>query len=292
MFVNAEGTTPLDQNEIEGLKFKHITTRGELDELEQANITQGLRWLGRRRNSDVLTDGFVRALHKRLFGDVWTWAGTYRIREKSIGIDPLQISVQFHQLLGNAQHWAEQATYDPLEAAARFHHRMVQIHHSLTATGDMRVSRLMCIWKNTSNMPRSSGRAASIFRPTMIGARPISLLCVPQTQAISSHCSPLLAHKRTEDKEMGRCRSGGGSIPARPGRLPGDPAGAVRPARLAPLVFVRPGEPRRAECADIDLEGAEWRYTVTKTNTPHVRASCVAARARTPCGCRPVRSNP
>ena len=128
MFVNAEGTTPLDQNEIEGLKFKHITTRGELDELEQANITQGLRWLGRRRNSDVLTDGFVRALHKRLFGDVWTWAGTYRIREKSIGIDPLQISVQFHQLLGNAQHWAEQATYDPLEAAARFHHRMVQIH--------------------------------------------------------------------------------------------------------------------------------------------------------------------
>ena len=62
--------------------------------------------------------------------------------------------------------------------------------------------------------------------------------------------------------------------------------------RLAPLVFVRPGEPRRAEWADIDREGAEWRYTVTKTNTPHVRASCVAARARTPCGCRPVRSNP
>ena len=39
---------------------------------------------------------------------------------------------------------------------------------------------------------------------------------------------------------------------------------------LAPLVFVRPGELRRAEWADIDLEGAEWRYTVTKTNTPHV----------------------
>ena len=69
MFVNYEGATPLDQNEVEGLIFKHITTRGELDELEQANITQGLRWLGRRRNSEVLTDGFVRTLHKRLFGD-------------------------------------------------------------------------------------------------------------------------------------------------------------------------------------------------------------------------------
>ena len=39
---------------------------------------------------------------------------------------------------------------------------------------------------------------------------------------------------------------------------------------LAPLVFVRPGELRRAEWKDIDLDAAEWRYTVTKTNTPHI----------------------
>jgi integrase len=40
--------------------------------------------------------------------------------------------------------------------------------------------------------------------------------------------------------------------------------------RLAPLVFVRPGELRKAEWADIDLDAAEWRYTVTKTGTPHI----------------------
>ena len=40
--------------------------------------------------------------------------------------------------------------------------------------------------------------------------------------------------------------------------------------RLAPLVFVRPGELRSAEWADIDLDAGEWRYTVTKTNTPHI----------------------
>jgi integrase len=40
--------------------------------------------------------------------------------------------------------------------------------------------------------------------------------------------------------------------------------------RLAPLVFVRPGELRMAEWKDIDLDVAEWRYIVTKTNTPHV----------------------
>jgi integrase len=40
--------------------------------------------------------------------------------------------------------------------------------------------------------------------------------------------------------------------------------------RLAPLVFVRPGELRHAEWADIDLDTAEWSYTVTKTDTKHI----------------------
>jgi len=40
--------------------------------------------------------------------------------------------------------------------------------------------------------------------------------------------------------------------------------------RLTPLVFVRPGELRKARWADIDLDAAEWRYTVTKTGTPHI----------------------
>jgi Fic-DOC domain mobile mystery protein B len=128
MFDEPEGATPLDPNEIEGLKFGHITTRGELDELEQANITQGLRWLARQRRGDILTDDFVRTLHTRLFGDVWDWAGTYRLREKNIGIDPVQIAVQLRYLLDDARYWAQNGTYPPLEAAARFHHRMVQIH--------------------------------------------------------------------------------------------------------------------------------------------------------------------
>lgn len=40
--------------------------------------------------------------------------------------------------------------------------------------------------------------------------------------------------------------------------------------RLAPLVFVRPGELRAAEWTHIDLDAGEWRYTVTKTGTPHI----------------------
>jgi len=40
--------------------------------------------------------------------------------------------------------------------------------------------------------------------------------------------------------------------------------------KLAPLVFVRPGELRKAEWSDIDFDAAEWRYTVTKTDTEHI----------------------
>lgn len=40
--------------------------------------------------------------------------------------------------------------------------------------------------------------------------------------------------------------------------------------RLAPLVFVRPGELRSAQWADVDLEKAEWRYLVSKTKSDHI----------------------
>ena len=40
-----DGATPLNLDEMQGLKHKHVTTRGELNHLEQANIEDGLRWL-------------------------------------------------------------------------------------------------------------------------------------------------------------------------------------------------------------------------------------------------------
>jgi len=40
--------------------------------------------------------------------------------------------------------------------------------------------------------------------------------------------------------------------------------------RLAPLVFVRPGELRTAKWADIDFESSEWRFRVSKTQTDHI----------------------
>lgn len=40
--------------------------------------------------------------------------------------------------------------------------------------------------------------------------------------------------------------------------------------KIAPYVFVRPGELQHARWEDIDFEVCEWRYTAGKTNTPHI----------------------
>jgi Fic-DOC domain mobile mystery protein B len=123
-----DGATPLDPDEMEGLRFSHVSTRGELDQLEQANIVDGMVWLRRQKKPDVLTEGFLCDLHKQLFGKVWKWAGSFRRTEKNIGVDPIQISIQLRQLFDDARFWIENDTYSPKELAARFHHKLVYIH--------------------------------------------------------------------------------------------------------------------------------------------------------------------
>jgi Fic-DOC domain mobile mystery protein B len=136
-----EGATPLDPDEIEGLIHQHVTTTAELNHLEQANIADGLQWIAGRQDIEVLTEKFVRELHRKLFGQVWEWAGRYRKSKKNIGVDPLQITIQLRLLLDDVRYWIEQKTYDPQEIALRFHHRLVHIH--LFPNGNGRHARIM-----------------------------------------------------------------------------------------------------------------------------------------------------
>jgi hypothetical protein len=80
--------TPLDPDEAEELRLSYIATRAELNVAEATNIAEGLRWAARRqpRTEEILADRFLRELHRRMFCDVWTWAGRYRITEKNIGV--------------------------------------------------------------------------------------------------------------------------------------------------------------------------------------------------------------
>lgn len=116
-FDAPEGATPLDPNEVEGLLLTHITTRAELDRWEQENIAEAEAWAFRRAHPDILTDGFARRLHKRMFGNVWRWAGLYRKTGKNIGISAWEIATELRKLCDDCKTWIECGSYPPDEIA-------------------------------------------------------------------------------------------------------------------------------------------------------------------------------
>lgn len=133
----------LDEEEKDGLLILTIATRGELDEFEQQNIEKAVQWiLGRTFKPELFfTEDFVRMLHKRMYADVWAWAGEFRKTNKNIGVDKWKIPSDLKYLLDDAKYWHENNTYTQDEIAVRFKHRIVSIH--CFPNGNGRHSRLM-----------------------------------------------------------------------------------------------------------------------------------------------------
>ncbi|HEX5122639.1 MAG TPA: mobile mystery protein B [Rhodanobacteraceae bacterium] len=128
MLEAGDGQTPLDPDDAQGLRLD-IGTRRELNDAEELNIQAGVRWGQRRaRRENPLDLVFARELHRRMFGDVWRWAGTFRTRGTNIGVDAAHIATAMQQLIDDANYWIESSVYPDEELFARFHHRLVQIH--------------------------------------------------------------------------------------------------------------------------------------------------------------------
>jgi Fic-DOC domain mobile mystery protein B len=142
-FDYKNGQTPLEEEEKEGLKIKSITNQGELDEFEQLNIEKAVEWTIhiKLKSEKILTEKFIKDLHKRMYGDVWKWAGKFRMTEKNIGIPWIQIGVELKALLDDTKYWIENKTFSPEEIAIRFKHRIVSIH--CFPNGNGRHSRMM-----------------------------------------------------------------------------------------------------------------------------------------------------
>ena len=138
-----DGQTPLDPDEAQGLKLAFVATRADLNGAEATNIIAGMKWAeGQVRSGvEIASDVFLRQLHARLFGQVWTWAGKYRTTERNIGMDPARIAVAVRQLFDDVAGWQEYASYPLDEQAARLHHRLTFIHPFPNGNG--RTSRAM-----------------------------------------------------------------------------------------------------------------------------------------------------
>ena len=137
------GQTPLDEEEKEGLKIKSITTQGELDEFEQLNIEKAIEWTihTNLKPERILTEKFIKDLHKKMYGDVWKWGGEFRKTDKNIGINWTQIGVKLKNLIDDTKFWIENKTFSHEEIAIRFKHRIVAIH--CFPNGNGRHSRMM-----------------------------------------------------------------------------------------------------------------------------------------------------
>lgn len=138
-----DGQTPLDESEKEGLRVPSVTTHKELDELEQRNMEKAMAWViqTKFKPEKVLTEDFLKTVHRRMFGDIWKWAGEFRRTDKNIGVQWTMISQELRQLLDDTNYWGEHETYPSDEIAIRFKHRLVSIH--CFSNGNGRHSRLM-----------------------------------------------------------------------------------------------------------------------------------------------------
>jgi Fic-DOC domain mobile mystery protein B len=190
------GATPLDADELASLLPGHITTQGELNEWEQLNILQGEQW-ARKQRKGILSEAFLRQLHKQMFGETWRWAGEFRKSDKNIGIDWLKIGVELKKLLDDVRYQVEHGSFPVDEIAVRFHHRLVAIHPFPNGNG--RHARLMAdLLIERLGQPRFTWGQRSLNAGNLVNANETRQCYIAALQAADARdIAPLLAFARS-----------------------------------------------------------------------------------------------
>jgi Fic-DOC domain mobile mystery protein B len=164
------GATPIEPEDLEGLIPDFVATRADLNLVEFENIAKVIPWTlqeaQRRGLGGVLDYWFLMSLHRRMFEDVWKWAGTQRQRVTNIGVEPSQIITQARLLFDDAAYWHEHGVYDTDELAARIHARLVSVHPFPNGNG--RCTRMMADLYRVSigTEPFLWGRGLDVDRAT------------------------------------------------------------------------------------------------------------------------------
>lgn len=138
-----DGETPLD--DVSGLIPK-IETRAELNDVEASNIATAYfdyLMINPELDNLVIDEPFLRKVHKKMFNEVWTWAGTYRTTLTSIGVEANQIQQQLYKMTDELKYASE--FFDYKDIATKLHSDLVRIHPF--SNGNGRWGRLVTdIW--------------------------------------------------------------------------------------------------------------------------------------------------
>lgn len=190
------GATPLDADELASLIPGHLTTQAELNEWEQLNIGEGDKW-ARKQRKEVLSEDFMRQLHRQMFGETWKWAGEFRKSDKNIGVDWLHIGVELRKLLDDVRYQIGHGSFPADEIAIRFHHRLVAIH--AFPNGNGRHARMMAdLLVERLGQPRFSWGSRGLAEHSLVDATPIRNAYIAALQAADARdIAPLLAFARS-----------------------------------------------------------------------------------------------
>ena len=125
-----DSPAPLSPGEFEDLLPSGLVTRADLDAWEKAAMLKGRRWaVGRRRAvSRVLSESFLRELHRKMFGDTWRWAGNYREADLAGRVPAELIPLALQGLIADAESWIAEQAWPVRGIGARFHQRLVAVY--------------------------------------------------------------------------------------------------------------------------------------------------------------------
>ena len=151
LFVSSFGEIELTNDDKIGLKLTRLKSKRDLDIAESKNIEKASNSLLNSvlSNQIILDYLWLKNLHELMFGDVWEWAGKYRIRETNIGTSPAHISRDFKVLCDDTKTWIEYNVYPILEIIIRFHHMLLKIHPFPNGNG--RWARMACMCLANAN---------------------------------------------------------------------------------------------------------------------------------------------
>ena len=168
MFESPDGATPLTPEDIAGLIPTWMATKADLNGAEQANIAVATVWaFDRKLRIGDLNQAWLRELHRRMFDDVWLWAGIYRQTDTNIGMPWHEIQTSVEQLTRDLHEQTREPERQPWsvdEIAVRFHHRLVSIHPFRNGNG--RHARLVAdvIATSLGKEPFGWGEGAPLFK--------------------------------------------------------------------------------------------------------------------------------
>ena len=147
------GETPLSGDELDALLAHVVDTLGppvskaDIFDLESAilqDVAEGLItdvFNGDLTLDELLTDQFLRDLHRQLYGDIWTWAGRWRSREINLGVAPEQIAVDLRTTMDNIRYrWGNTKDWTARELGIAAHAEGVRVHPFTDGNG--RATRL------------------------------------------------------------------------------------------------------------------------------------------------------